>query len=239
MISFVVPAHDEAGWIVGTLRALHAAGGSVAEPYEIIVVDDSSADATAALAAAEGARVVAVQRRQISAARNAGAAQACGELLVFVDADTEVPGDVLRAAVEAVRAGAIGGGARGRYEGPISPSARVLVVAWGWLQWLRGLAMGCFVFCTRSAFEAAGGFDERLFAAEDVELSGRLKRQGRFVIVPGTVVTSGRSARRLSLVEALRIVIPFALRGPRAFTKRRGPWYASRRDEPGSPSRAG
>ncbi len=239
MISFVVPAHDEARFIVGTLRGLHAAAASLGEPYEIVVVDDASTDATAALAAAEGARVVAVAHRKISAARNAGAAEARGELLVFVDADTQVPGAVLRSAVSAVRSGAVGGGARGRFEGPISLYARVLALAWLWLQRLSSLAMGCFLFCTRQAFDAAGGFDERLYAAEDVELSSRLKRLGRFVIVRETVVTSGRSARALSAAEALRILIPFALRGPRAFTKRRGPWYASRRDEPGSPSRSG
>ena len=43
-----------------------------------------------------------------------------------------------------------------------------------------GLASGCFVFCTRDAFRAAGGFDEKLFAAEEAALSGKHGRLGTF-----------------------------------------------------------
>jgi hypothetical protein len=38
------------------------------------------------------------------------------------------------------------------------------------------LAGGCFLFCTRAAFDAVGGFDETLFAAEEGVMSRRLAR---------------------------------------------------------------
>ena len=88
MLSFIVPAHDEEAAIATTVRAIRAAAESVQAPFEIIVVDDSSSDRTAALAAAEGAQVLRVERRQIAAARTAGARVARGETFVFVDADT-------------------------------------------------------------------------------------------------------------------------------------------------------
>ena len=74
MLSFIVPAHDEELLLGRTLASIHAGGKSIGEPYEIIVVDDSSGDRTASIAAEHGARVERVEHRQISRARNAGAA---------------------------------------------------------------------------------------------------------------------------------------------------------------------
>jgi glycosyltransferase involved in cell wall biosynthesis len=233
MITFIIPAHNEELLIGRTICALHTAAGAMNEGYEIIVVDDASTDSTIALAERSGARVVAVNDRQISAARNAGAAEAQGDLLVFVDADTDVPGTVVGAAVHAIRAGAVGGGARARFDGSVPIYGRILEWLWLWIQRLGNLASGCFLFCTRQAFEAAGGFDKTLYAAEDVVLSRRLRRLGRFVILPGVVTTSGRNLRSHSVFEVLGIVAGFVLRGPAFFRTRHGPWYGPRRDDPG------
>ena len=73
MISFVIPAHDEAAVIGRTLVAMHDAARATGEPYEVIVADDASGDGTGAIARQHGARVVAVNFRQIAATRNAGA----------------------------------------------------------------------------------------------------------------------------------------------------------------------
>jgi cellulose synthase/poly-beta-1,6-N-acetylglucosamine synthase-like glycosyltransferase len=230
MVSFVVPAHNEEFLIGRTLEALHVAAGAMNEPYEIIVVDDASTDATATVAARCGAHVLSVHHRQIGAARNAGAAQAQGELLVFADADTHVSVAVVGAAVRAMRAGAVGGGARARFEGPVPIYGRILEWLWMWIQNLGCLASGCFLFWTRRAFEAVGGFDKTLYAAEDVVLSRRLRRLGRFVILPEVVVTSARNLRSHSAFEVLGILAGFALRGPEFFKTRHGPWYCRRRD---------
>ncbi len=44
-------------------------------------------------------------------------------------------------------------------------------------------AGGSFLFCTRSAFEASGGFDEAHDASEEVWLSLALRKRGRFLIL--------------------------------------------------------
>jgi len=79
MLSFVVPAHNEEASVAAVVGAIATAATKVCAAHEIIVVDDASTDATAARAAAAGARVVPVAFRQIAATRNAGARAAAGE----------------------------------------------------------------------------------------------------------------------------------------------------------------
>jgi hypothetical protein len=57
------------------------------------------------------------------------------------------------------------------------------------------------LFCTRIAFQTAGGFDENYYAAEEVVFVAALKRQGRFAILAETVVTSGRKMRAHSFLN--------------------------------------
>jgi glycosyltransferase involved in cell wall biosynthesis len=165
MISFVVPAYNEERLLPATLQAIHTAARATGERYEIVVADDASTDRTAAVAASNGARVVAVAHRQIAATRNAGGRSARGDWLIFVDADTMIFEPVLRAAIGALRAGAVGGGAAVRFDGHVPPYARSILPVMTWIFRLVGIAAGCFLFCTRRAFDAVGGFDETFYAA--------------------------------------------------------------------------
>ena len=90
MLSFIIPAYNEEHELSGTLAAIHDSASGAAQPYEIIVVDDASTDATPEIASRAGAKVVRINRRQIAAARNAGARAAQGEYLFFIDADTRI-----------------------------------------------------------------------------------------------------------------------------------------------------
>jgi glycosyltransferase involved in cell wall biosynthesis len=234
VISFIVPAHDEAVLIGATVAAIHAAARALGEAYEIVVVDDASTDATADIARALGARVLPVAHRQIAATRNAGAATAFGEHLVFVDADTLIDARVVRAALAALAAGAVGGGATVRMAGALAWHERALLaVAVPLLRWSR-IAPGCFLFCTREAFERAGGFDETLYAAEDVALSYALARQGRFVLLRETVATSERKLRTFGVAEHFVLLWRLARHGRGALRSREHLklWYAKRRHGP-------
>jgi glycosyltransferase involved in cell wall biosynthesis len=234
LVSFVIPAHNEEPLLAATLMAVHAAATACAIEYEIVVADDASTDRTAQVADELNARVVSVQHRQIAATRNSGARASTGDLLVFVDADTLIDEDVLRAALAAVANGSIGGGAAVRFDGEVPLYARLLI-PWmtATMRWAR-LAAGCFVFCTRSAFETAGGFDERLFGAEEITLSIALKKIGRFVILREAVLTSGRKLRTYSGFEVLGIVMRGALSGGSIIRHREQMdlWYAPRRVDP-------
>ena len=230
MISFVVPAYNEAEFLPATLAAIEEAGDALSRPYEIVVADDASSDDTAAVAASRGARVVSCDNRQIAGTRNAGARAAKGDVLIFVDADTTVNPAAVRAAVTALEEGAAGGGAMVEWEEPVALQWRVFV--WALMRTFRILrwAAGSFLFCTREAFEAAGGFDESLYAAEEIWMSRALKRQGRFVVLRESVVTSARKLHDHSSLHVFRVLGSIVLRGPRSVKKREGLelWYEQR-----------
>jgi len=234
MISFIVPAYNEERVLGATLDALHTAARAVGEPYEVVVADDASTDRTAFVARSHGARVVLAAHRQIAATRNSGAREAKGDLFVFVDADTTVNEAVVRSAVRALRDGAVGGGAAVRFDGDVPWYARALLPVIVRLFRAARLAAGCFLFCTRSAFVAVGGFDETFFGAEEIIMSRALKRQGRFVILRQAVRTSGRKMRTHSAGEVLLVMFRMALRGTKAVRQREGMelWYAERREDP-------
>jgi glycosyltransferase involved in cell wall biosynthesis len=234
MISFIVPAHNEEAWVGRCVSAIRSAVEPLAEPHEIIVVDDASTDATASIARQQGAQVVRVEHRQIAATRNAGARQAHSDIFFFVDADTLVNAPAIQSALRSVRAGAVGGGCVPRFE--------------GWLPWwfrlveplikpavrlAHFLPSGACLFCTRSAFQTAGGFDENYYAAEDALFVTALKRQGRFAILAETVITSGRKARAHSLWSITKLATRLVMRGSRGLRSRQGLdyWYEPEREK--------
>jgi glycosyltransferase involved in cell wall biosynthesis len=234
MISFIIPAYNEEQLLGQTLTALSAAAQALGQPFEIVVVDDASTDRTGAIAQKHGARVVPVAHRQIAATRNAGARAARGELFIFVDADTVVTRRAVAAAVAAMRRGAAGGGCAFRFDGTVPLYGRLLEAMMVPAYRALGMASGCFLFCTREAFRAVGGFDERLFGAEEAVFSRALHRQGRFVLLGAGVTTSGRKLRAHSAREILGLLARLAL--PKSLRRREGLeiWYGERRSDPGS-----
>jgi glycosyltransferase involved in cell wall biosynthesis len=198
-------------------------------------VDDASTDGTADVARANGARVIGVDFRHIARTRNAGARATSGAALIFVDADTVVSASVVAAAVDALRAGAAGGGALVHFDGPLPLWARLFIPVLRASMTAAKLAAGCFVFCSRDAFERAGGFDERLYAAEEIAFSRALRRRGRVVILRERVSTSGRKLRSHAGRDTL-VFIGHVLRGgPRVLRSRErlSIWYGERRGDEG------
>lgn len=234
MISFIVPAYNEEQCLAETIDALHRAGLALGEAYEVLVVDDGSTDKTAAIAVHHGAVLVSVAYRQIAATRNAGARVATGDCLIFVDADTVANDEVVRVAVQAMRNGAVGGGAGMLFDEPTPAFARFLLRVVVHLFRATRLATGCFLFCTRSGFTAVGGFDERYYGAEEIVMSRALKRVGQFIILKQSVTTSARKIRIYSAIEVMLFMTRMALRGTKALKQRKGMefWYAERQADP-------
>ena len=234
MISFIVPAHNEEAWIGRCVSAIRNGAESLGEQHEIIVVDDGSSDATASIARQQGAQVVRVEHRKIAATRNAGAQQAHGDILFFVDADTLTNAPAIQSALREIRAGAIGGGCVPRFEGWLPWWFRLIEPLIGpAVRLARFLPSGTFLFCTRTGFETAGGFDENYYAAEEVVFVAALKRQGRFAILAETVVTSGRKMRAHSFLTLARLTARLVFLGSRGVRSRKGLeyWYEPEREK--------
>jgi glycosyltransferase involved in cell wall biosynthesis len=220
MISFIVPAHNEELWLGKCLASIGTAMATLAEPYEVIVVDDASTDATPRIAEQMGARTMRVAHRNIAAVRNSGANAASGELFFFVDADTQVNQDAVRAALSVLRSGAAGGACVFEFDGVIPLWGRIIHRFGVTMGRMLVLAGGCFVFCTREAYGAVGGFSEHLRAGEDLAFVQALKKAGRFVVPKPAVITSGRKLSVVGPWEVVMLLARIVVRGPRYETEK-------------------
>ena len=200
LVSIVVPALNEADGIGAALATVVDQPGA----WEVIVADGGSDDGTveAVRAALPEATVVDAPRGR-GVQMNRGAAAARGDVLLFLHADTRLPDGALDAVHEAVRSGAAGGCFETTFDvdpsaSAFSPAGRAFMRLWEarlWMRWHRFAFGDRAIFCTRAAFETAGGYPERpLF--EDLDLVRALRRQGQFVFLDAAVVTSARRYRR-------------------------------------------
>ncbi len=220
-ISIIIPAFNEQRLIGETLARVQAASAQFWQrgwETELIVCDNNSTDRTAEIARAAGATVVAEPINQIARARNTGAAAASGDWLVFIDADSHPNGGLF--------------GLNGHY-----PIGGCLLGLWNWLS--RGLKWlaGSFIFCDAAAFRSVGGFNNELFAAEELDLSRRFKRLARetdkriVILHRHPLVTSARKFHLYTPREHLWFLAKTVLAGGRTLNSRQAchTWYDGRR----------
>ena len=225
--SIVVPAFNEQDLLPATLKSLAEAMEAVPYEGEVVVCDNNSTDRTAEIARTAGARVVFEGTNQISRARNTGAGAARGRWLIWIDADSRLPGELLRAALDRLEAGrTAGGGSVIKMEGRSNAVFTAFVKLWTQISLRWGLAAGSFVFALREAFDDVGGFSEQIYASEEIWFSRAVKRWGRKrglgfeVLTDHPVVTSPRKAEWYSMativgVFVLFTVFPFLVRSKR------------------------
>ena len=232
--SIIIPAYNEADELPHTLAAARAAMKTLAQPGELIVVDNNSTDGTAQVARDHGAdQVVFEPFNQIARARNTGYKASSGEYLIFVDADTRISPRLLSGSLEALREGTcVGGGSVIHFEGTINAIGRFGIGLWERISKLTKTAAGSYLFCLREAFTAEGGFDEKLYASEEVRMSSRLKRWGRarkmkfHILEHAPALTSARKLNWYTGPQMLgwiffMLLVPIAVRSRRLC----GFWY--------------
>jgi len=192
-ISVVIPTLDEEASIARAIRSCREAG-----PCEVVVVDGGSRDRTVAIARG-WADAVTVASRGRAAQMNAGAAVARGEVLLFLHADTLLPVGSVPSVLGALQDPAVIGGAFRVRLAASSGAGRYVRATLG----ITGRAIGARARVTRAftgdqaifvraeTFRSVGGYPE-IPLMEDVELSRRLRRAGKTVLLPLRVETSGR-----------------------------------------------
>jgi rSAM/selenodomain-associated transferase 2/rSAM/selenodomain-associated transferase 1 len=198
-ISIIVPVLNEEARIGSTLEAV----GGLSD-VEIIVVDGGSRDRTREIAASYGVTVVRSESgrwRQM----NLGAAQASGEILLFLHGDTRLGSGFeteIRRILESPDV--VGGAFELRIEGP-GPGFRM--IEWG-VKWRSRWGQMPYgdqgIFVRAATFWELGGFAE-MGIMEDFEFVGRLKRRGRLAIAPTPAFTSARRWQKLGILRTTGI----------------------------------
>lgn len=215
MLSIIIPAKNEEAVIGTTIRALST---HLILPYEIIISDGASSDATVARAREAGAVVVEYtgeKRQTIAAGRNAGARASKGDILMFIDADSVFLDP------QAFCENAVALFEKDPSLVAVAPQVRVLpayatladrivfacVNKTIWFQnniLGRGAAVGECQIMRRDAFVRVGGYREELAVSEDLDLFLRLGRAGKTRFVSSlTVYHSGRRAHKIGWPKLL------------------------------------
>jgi len=192
-LTIILPTLNEEAAITRAIRSCREAG-----PCEVVVVDGESRDRTVEIARGEADSVIAASRGR-AAQMNAGAAAARGEVLLFLHADTVLPAGSVTAVLGALRDPAVIGGAfRVRLAASSGAGRYVRATLWitGRMIGTRAGVTRAFtgdqaIFVRAEAFRSLGGYPE-IPLMEDVELSRRMRRAGKTVLLPLRVETSGR-----------------------------------------------
>ncbi|MCG8457155.1 MAG: glycosyltransferase [Holophagales bacterium] len=210
-VSAIIAAYNAEATIVACVDSLLAQSH---RPVEILVADDGSTDATAELLEAHPRRsefqLLRLENGGPSRARNLGAAHARGDYLAFFDSDCRVDESCVEALLEGFDGddvASVGGAQRSPAdESPFGLEVQRYFETVGFLTgYLQQGEAGsivdtahnpsCNVIYRRRAFDAAGGFDERLWPGEDVDLDHRLHRIGyRHRFNPEAVIEHYRPA---------------------------------------------
>lgn len=239
-LSIVVPAFNEERLIGRCLESISTSCGDnhdLGFTAEVIVVDNNSTDKTAQFARQAGARVVFEPVNQIGRARNAGAAAAAGEWLLFLDADSTLSPELLADIVAMIKKGnTVGCGSTLSMDG-LPWWANGIFHLWRGMSVTFRWAAGALIVCRRDAFQEVGGFPLDIYALEEIELSKRLKKWGRqrdlqfSILSKHPLKTSSRKVTLYSAREIASQILRVFLRRRRTLRDRQhlSVWYDGRR----------
>ncbi len=202
-ISVIIPAFNEEKYITGTLQALEKQAFT---DYEAIVVANGCTDNTEHILKQlknEKIRHLSLPQANVSVARNAGALNAQGHILVFVDADTQLAHDSLYKIAQ-------------EFTSPYSVATTKTApdtTSWKFKAALAfknfynrtNLYQGCsgVLVCRKKDFHDVDGYPPAIVVKEHRKLILKLKEKGEYTCINTTVTTSMRRFEQWGLGKAL------------------------------------
>jgi len=240
LLSIIVPAYNEERLLPAALAAINlarAAFEAAGWTSELIVCNNNSNDRTADVAKAAGARVVFEPINQIARARNCGAAAAKGDWLLFIDADSQPTRDLFQEVIKTIQSGTCLAGGSTVVLDTNSVLSRAVVGFWNLMSRCFHLQAGSFIFVEAAAFREVGTFNNELFAAEELDLSKKLKalagKRGKKMIILNRhpLLTSGRKIHLYTKREHARFLLRAAFGYKQMLRSREAchTWYDGRR----------
>ena len=200
-LSIIVPALNEADTIEATLGELQRLRERGAE---VVVVDGGSSDGTPVLCNGLADRVIGGPRGR-ARQMNTGAAESRGDVLLFLHADTLLPRQGAKAAVQAITDGAVWG----RFDVVIGGGSvwfPLIGASMNLRSRLTGIATGDqAMFVEREAFERIGGFPDQPLM-EDIALSKALRALTAPACLRLKVRTSGRRWQRYGVLRTVLLM---------------------------------
>ncbi len=210
-VSIIVPAYNEEHEIRATIGHILTAAIVSDLRYEVIVVNNDSTDNTQDILNELKVKTVFLPKQEnntIAAVRNAGAKEATGKILLFIDADTWIPNDLIEEFYQ-----------KFENEKVICVGCKIMPranIAWKaffrTLNWIvnasvktgsAAIAGNCVAY-RATAFKKLNGFDERMAASEDQDLSMRASKIGRVIFIRKLIAKT--SARRLEKLGPLGLI---------------------------------
>jgi glycosyltransferase involved in cell wall biosynthesis len=200
-ISVIIPAHNEERYLGPTLDALEA---QTYRYFETIVVANGCSDHTEEVAGRRCDKLLHVDERGLSHARNLGGMKARGEILVFLDADTLLETDALATIAQQFRRHHAMGTLKGQPDSNRFAYRLIYLVKNLLHKFHLHYGSSGVIVCWRDYFKAVGGFDETLHLCEISDFMNKLARLGKYKYINATrVTTSMRRYEKKGAVEML------------------------------------
>ncbi len=204
-VSVIIPTYSEERYIGKTLRSVKKQNY---KNLEIIVVDSDSSDKTVKIAKKYADKVIVTKKRGIALGRNLGASAASGDIFLFLDADTVLEKNFINRIVEKFNTPDVVGvcGYIRTYGSLVNRITYKLCSEIAWLSTILKIPLfyGMCMAWRNNIFKDVGGFDEHLITGEDIDITRKMARHGKCILVRNAVaITSPRRITGMGLGKAV------------------------------------